>query len=301
MRVTNNQYYIQMLRNIQRPTRQMLEIQNKLSSGKELNSYADDPGGAGILEKYRSVRRESDQFVRNINDGKIWISQTEASLDRLEENLIRAKSLAVQAANDSNSPSDRISIGEEVNQILEDTLSVANTNFRGKYLFAGLNTDARPYVETRDGDGNIDSVGFGTDNTGMINRAINENVNVQINVPGDDVFDLTNGPIASLINLRNALMNNNVDEISNGIDTMDAAMEMSLSARTDLGSRESRMETTQFFHESISIDYTSYISQIEDADYAELSVKLTTAETGYKAAISTTARIVQTSLVDLLT
>ncbi len=301
MRVTNNQYYIQMLRNIRRPAQNMLDIQNKLSSGKQINAYSDDPGGAAILEKYKSTRNDSQQFVRNITDGKVWMNQTEAALSRIEDNIIRAKALTVQAANASNSRKERQDIGNEINQILEDMLSVANTNFRGKYIFAGLYTQDRPYVETRDSSGNIDGLGMANDLSGVVKRAINEGVNVQINISGTDVFNTTDGPLATLMTLRDALFSNDIEGIQNSLDTLDSALETSLTARTELGSRMQRMETTQFFLETQEISYTSLISEIEDADYAELSVRLATSEVGYRAAIATTARIVQTSLVDLLT
>ncbi|MCA9733250.1 MAG: flagellar hook-associated protein FlgL [Deferribacteres bacterium] len=301
MRVTNNQYYIQMLRNIQRPAQDMLDIQNQLSSGKRINSYSDDPGGSAIVEKYKSTRSESEQFIRNISDGVVWMNQTESALSSLEDNLIQAKALAVQGANASNSRSERQDIGNEVNQILESILSLANSNFRGKYLFAGVYTNARPYIETRDNDGSINGFGVANDLSGTIDRAINEGVNVQINVPGDDVFNLTDGPLASIMALRDALLSNDVEGIQNSIDAVDTALEGSLTARTELGARMARMETIQFFQESQGISYTSLISEIEDADYAELSVRLATSEAGYRAAISTSARIVQTSLVDLLT
>ncbi|KAA3659030.1 MAG: flagellar hook-associated protein 3 [Calditrichaeota bacterium] len=301
MRVTNNQYYIQMLRNIQRPAQDMLDIQNQLSSGKKINSYSDDPGGSAILEKYKSTKAETEQFLRNIANGIVWMNQSEAALSSVEDNLIRAKSLAVQGANASNSRHERQDIGNEVNQILEDVLSMANTSFNGKYIFAGIHTDARPYIETRNNEGHIDGFGVSNDSSGVINRGINEGVNVQINVPGQNVFNLTDGPLASLMELRDALFNNDVDGIQNSIDALDTALEGSLTARTELGARMARMETTQFFQESQGINYTSLISEIEDADYAELSVRLATSEAGYRAAISTSARIVQTSLVDLLT
>ncbi|KAA3615500.1 MAG: flagellar hook-associated protein 3 [Calditrichaeota bacterium] len=301
MRVTNNQYYIQSLRNITRPAQDMLDIQNQLSSGKRINSYSDDPGGAAILEKYKSTRTETHQFVRNIEDGKIWMNQTESALARLEDNLIRAKSLTVQAANSSNSSAERTNIGNEINQILEDVLSVANTNFRGKYIFAGLYTNTRPYVETKNAEGKIESFGAANDSSGSISRAIDEGINVQINVPGQSVFNLTDGPLATLMTLRDSLYNNDVDGIQESLDSLDAALELSLTSRTELGSRMQRMETTQFFQESMEVNYTSLISEIEDADYAELSIRLATSEAGYRAAIATSARIVQTSLVDLLT
>ncbi len=301
MRITNNQFYVTVLQNIRRPTGRLLDLQEKLSSGKRINSYADDPAGAALAENYKGSRANTVQFKRNIDDTLAWMQQTEGVLDKLESNLIRAKSLAVQAANSSNSARERKTIGSEIDQILEDVLSLANSQYRGKYLFAGVNTLGRPYVEVRNSDGEIERITLSAEDTGEIEREVNDGVRIQMNIPGNDIFNLSDGPLSTLIDLRDNLNANDVEGIKDGLDALDRALELSLDARTENGARMNRLESTRMYLESREIDITSLISDLEDANYDELVIKLSQNEVAYRAALGSVANLSRTSLVDLLT
>ena len=301
MRVTNNQILLTVLQNVRRPAQRMMEGQTKLSSGKRINHHYDDPLGSGVVQQLRGDKASAMQYQRNINDGLIWMQQTEGALDRLEKNLMRSKSLAVKAANSSNSPSDRKIIAKEINQVLEDVLSIANTNFRSKYVFAGNNTTSRPFVEIRDSDGKISSIALSDAVTGKIERTIAKGLNIQMNIPGSDVFNLSDGPFATLINLRDSLETNDIDGINKSLDALDKVLESSLNARTIIGSRMNRMEAANRLQQTSEIDITATISSIEDADIAELVMRLNSDEVSYRAALGASARLMQTSLVDLMT
>jgi len=84
MRITNNQFYVTVLQNIRRPTGQLLSLQEKLSSGKRINRYADDPAGAALAENYKGTRAKTVQFKRNIDDALGWMQQTEGVLNQLD-------------------------------------------------------------------------------------------------------------------------------------------------------------------------------------------------------------------------
>ncbi len=301
MRITNKQVYLTVLNNVERPARRMLAWQTQLSSGKRINRYADDPLAAGEVERYRGEKANTVQYQKNIDDGLMWMRQTEAALDRLERNIMRAKSLAVEAANASKSRDDRLTIAKEVNQLLEDVLSVANANFREKYLFAGLHTTGKPFVEVRDSNGDIESVSMTDDHSGKIYRQVGNGIQIQVNIPGANIFNLKDGPIATLINLRDSLEKNDIEGINASLTALDNVLENSLNARTTLGSRMARMDVMKNALSTVEVDIVRNISELEDADIADLAMKLASEEVGYRSAIGAAARIMQTNLVDILT
>ncbi|MDQ7052450.1 MAG: flagellar hook-associated protein FlgL [candidate division KSB1 bacterium] len=301
MRITNKQVYLTVLTNIERPARRMLKLQTQLSSGKRINRYSDDPLAAGEVERYRGEKASTLQYKKNITDGLMWMRQTEIALDRLEQNIIRAKALAVEAANSTKSSDDRLTIANEVNQILEDVVSIANANFREKYLFAGIHTKQRPFVEVRDSNGYIESVTMSDDNTASLYRLVGNGLQIQVNIPGKEVFNLTDGPISTLIDLRDSLQKNDIDGINASLAALDNVLEKSLNARTTLGSRMARMNTMKDALSTTEVDIVRNISELEDADVADLIMKLTSEEVGYRSAIGAAARIMQTNLVDILT
>ncbi len=110
----------------------------RLSSGLRINSAKDDAAGLAISTGMQSQITGINQAVRNANDG-ISMSQTaEGSMDEMTNILQRMRELSVQAANDTNSSSNRASIQEEVDQLMKrlDRISQA-TQFNGTNLLDG--------------------------------------------------------------------------------------------------------------------------------------------------------------------
>ncbi len=110
----------------------------RLSSGLRVNSAKDDAAGLAIGERMTSQIRGLNQAVRNANDG-ISLSQTaEGALGTVTDNLQRIRELAVQAANATNSASDRAALNQEVQQRLAEIDRVGSqTAFNGQKVLDG--------------------------------------------------------------------------------------------------------------------------------------------------------------------
>ena len=110
----------------------------RLSSGLRINSAKDDAAGLAISDRMNSQVRGLNQAVRNANDG-ISLAQTgEGALQEATNILQRIREIAVQAANDTNTASDRKSLQDEVNQLTQELDRIATTtSFNGKTLFDG--------------------------------------------------------------------------------------------------------------------------------------------------------------------
>ena len=110
----------------------------RLSSGLRINGARDDAAGLAIAERFTSQMRGAGQAARNANEG-ISLAQTgEAALASIAGNLQRMRELAVQAANDTNSPSDRAASQLEVAQLLNEIDRVATqSEFNGRKLLDG--------------------------------------------------------------------------------------------------------------------------------------------------------------------
>jgi flagellin len=98
----------------------------RLSSGLRINSAKDDAAGLAIAERFTTQIRGLNQAARNANDG-ISLAQTgEGALAEITNNLQRIRELAVQAANSTNSASDREALNQEVEQRLAEIERVAS-------------------------------------------------------------------------------------------------------------------------------------------------------------------------------
>lgn len=113
----------------------------RLSSGLRINSAKDDAAGLAISDRFQSQINGLTQASRNANDGISLAQTAEGALDQTTNALQRMRTLAVQAANDTNTSSDRQSIQEEINQLKNEITRIGNTTqFNGKVLMDGSNS-----------------------------------------------------------------------------------------------------------------------------------------------------------------
>nr|AAB82610.1 flagellin A protein [Butyrivibrio fibrisolvens] len=123
----------------------------KLSSGFKINRAADDAAGLSISEKMRKQIRGLDQASTNASDGISAVQTAEGALTEVHSMLQRMNELAVQAANGTNSESDRSSIQDEINQLTTEIDRVAETTkFNETYLLKGGNGDRTVRVYAHD-------------------------------------------------------------------------------------------------------------------------------------------------------
>ena len=120
----------------------------KLSSGYRINRAADDAAGLSISEKMRSQIRGLNKASSNAEDGISLIQVAEGALNESHSILQRMNELATQAANDTNTSSDRSAIQQELTQLTSEldriysttqfnTMNLLDGDFTGKSLQVG--------------------------------------------------------------------------------------------------------------------------------------------------------------------
>jgi flagellin len=125
-------------RNLSRSDSTLATSLQRLSSGLRINSAKDDAAGLAIANRFTTQIRGLNQAVRNANDGISLAQTAESALDELTNNLQRIRELAVQAANSTNSASDRAALDQEVQQRLAEVNRIASqTSFNGQKVLDG--------------------------------------------------------------------------------------------------------------------------------------------------------------------
>ena len=127
--------------------RNMTDSTNKLSSGYRINRAKDDAAGLAISEKMRKQVRGLDQASENIEDGISYVQVVDGALNEVQEMLQRINELSVQAANGTNSASDREAIDAEVQQLKTEMERVfETTRFNEQYIWPEENIVQVPTV-----------------------------------------------------------------------------------------------------------------------------------------------------------
>lgn len=133
--------------------RQLLRTENKLSismgrlsSGYKINKAGDNPAGMAISSKMKAQIDGLDQAEANSDDGQSVLRIADGALNEVSNMLQRIRELSVQAANGTNSYSDRQSIQDEIDQLTQEVDRIStDTEYNKKTLLDG-STNTRVYV-----------------------------------------------------------------------------------------------------------------------------------------------------------
>lgn len=149
MRVTNSMIINNLMRNLNKNLNRLEKTQRSMSSGKKFVNPSDDPIGVSRSLRLNTEVATMDQYKRNADDVLSWLSTTEMAAKNINEVLKRAKELTVQAASETNSIDERLSIAKEIKELRNQLIHIGNTTYAGSYLFSGFKTD-KPLL-TEDG------------------------------------------------------------------------------------------------------------------------------------------------------
>lgn len=242
-----------------RNARDVSKAMEQLSTGKRINSAADDAAGLAISNKMTSQIRGLNQAVRNANDGISMLQTAEGATHEITNMLQRMRELAVQAANDTYSPEDRVALNKEMIQLEEEITRIAtNTKWNNMQI---LNNDSVDKVL---------QVGIANDEDSTITVSFVDLTASGLNVVGLEVTDHTFSQTA-------------LDKLDNAIAEVDAF-------RADLGAKINRLNYAADNLANISINTSASRSRIEDADYAKASSELARTQIIQQAATAVLAQ-----------
>ena len=146
MRIATSTIYAQQTAAIDDQTAQYAALGQQLSSGKKLSSPSDDPSQiAQDLQLHIAIDTATQQST-NVQNAVSELTQTDSALSSLTSVMQSAQTLAVQGASDTLSASQRTDLANQVDQLLQQSIAIGNTQYAGKYVFAGTSTSANPPV-----------------------------------------------------------------------------------------------------------------------------------------------------------
>ena len=220
----------------------------RLSSGKRINSAADDAAGVAIASRLTSEVRGTNQAIRNAMDAQAFLDTAEGAHKEIENILQRMRELAVQAANDSNDATDRDNLDTEFASLIVEIDRISDvTEWAGKSLMAA--------------DGSFTfQIGSGT--------AAADSLTVTIQQMGTNSL----GSTATSFVLNTHVSTASLAAIA--IDALDAAIQVVNSQRATLGSYSNRLDHTVTNLTNVSTNLQAGLGRIEDADFAAETTNL---------------------------
>jgi len=299
MVVNTNQGSLSAQRSLASSGVDLKQAMERLSSGKKINSAADDAAGFAIAERMTAQIRGLNMATKNANDGLSMLATVENATNDVTDMLQRIRELAVQAANDTNSLKDRGFLQTEVNSLLQEINRVATqTIYNNKPVLDGdlqghfqVGTEKGQTIEFNIKSIDTDTLGL-TDlddvNTVVANEKTFDDGTYVINTTlmTDDTTagvlgtidngTLTAGTMAT--GTAGSISILTASDATDSVELISAALEQVAGNRAEYGALQNRLEYTVSNLMNVAEFTTSARSRIEDADFAAESARLAKAQ-----------------------
>ncbi|MBS0447531.1 MAG: flagellin FliC [Proteobacteria bacterium] len=224
----------------------------RLSSGLRINSAADDSAGLAISQRMQAQVNGMNVAIRNANDG-ISLSQTaDGALASVGDSLQRMRELAVQAANSTNSSSDKDSLNQEFSQLGAEIQRVlGGTTFNGQNILGS--------------------------NAGTLTFQVGANVTTNDTL-SIATTDLTQDSTISNVTGTSIGSTADASAISNVITAIDSAIDDINSQRAIFGASENRFNAVVSNLQTSVVNQSAAESRITDADFATETANMSRAQ-----------------------
>lgn len=151
LRVTENMKFNSAVNNLFNIENDYNDLMEKMASQKRINRISDDPLGMANVLDYKQTNATIEQHCTNIDNSTAWITMTESNLTSASDLLSKASELAISQASGTATASTRNIAAQNVQTIIDEMKSLANSKFGDRYLFSGSRTDVEPFSNTSSG------------------------------------------------------------------------------------------------------------------------------------------------------
>ena len=183
MRISSNQMQQVAINSMLEQQSKLSKVQEQVATGKKISKPSDDPVAASKVVKLNDILKTADQYQSNITAARARLSLEETALADVGNVYHRIRELAIQANNATQTNETRSFVAEEVEQLLEELVALANaTDSTGEFLFSGNKGKFKPFA--RNATGSYDY--HGDDGQRMLQ--IGPKRQIAINDSGSDVF-----------------------------------------------------------------------------------------------------------------
>ncbi|MGD8525671.1 MAG: flagellar hook-associated protein FlgL [Thioalkalispiraceae bacterium] len=277
--------------------------QEQLASGKRVLKPSDDPiSSATSLSLDKTVTR-NEQFQKNITFAKNRLTIEEGVLANASDILQRVRELAVRGVNDSLGADSRAGIANEIYELKEEMISLANTrDASDNFLFGGFQAKQIPFVEGPPGVFSYQG------DQGQRQVQIGDSRYVDIGDSGYDVFWRIPDSETAPVNYQSVFqtiqdladnMNSNTPDTAD-IEKIDLALNNIVEARARVGARLNTIDRQENINDNQIYESQVALSDLRDLDYAEAISRMNIQLTALEAAQQSYTRVQGLSLFNFL-
>lgn len=274
--------------------------QRELSSGLRMNTISDDPDQVGFLLQMRSELAATQQTKTNLGRVKTEVDAAESALQSGIKAAERVRVLGSQALTGTATAGSRTVIAGEVESLLRQMVTIANTAIDGRYIFAGSADQAPPYtVDLNSASGATPYAG------GTATRQIRDASGQRIDIArtGEEIFDSatpSRNAFAAVQSLRTALLSNDETAIGAALTDVGTSINHLNEQLSYYGFTQNHVADVTAAADKKILGLNTQIADTEGADLAGSILDLQTATTHRQAALQAKAQEDRRTVLDFI-
>ena len=314
LRITPQALVSQTVASLQQNENVLANLQEQASTGLRILQPSDDPVAAVQALATNAQNLQLGSYLNNITTSQATLNASSSALQQAGTLLTQATSLATQGANGSNGSTALSTLATQVNAILGQVVSLANTQDpSGRYVFGGTATRTAPYVVTgTDAQGQPTGVQYVGSNEDA-ETAISPQQSVGTAQRGTAVFGGGTGAVPdsdvfqTLIALHDALNNtaglSSADQqaaISGQLTDLQRVQGGIQQAAGEQGAALQTLSSVQSSIQGVQLNLQSTLSNLQGADVSQVAIGLQAQQNQLQLTLASASRIFSQSLLDFL-
>ena len=292
MRITSQMMVDQSIAHMNQGLERLNALQTRAATDKQFQVASDDPSRAATSLSLRSTLTHNEGTLNSLATTGDWLNATELALKQMVDLGMQAQLVAKQGVSDTQGPAERQALGKQMDALLQEAVSVADSTQGNQYLFAGFQVNTAPYTYA------AGAVAYNVPSTtGPIQHSLGSGQTLTVNVDGNTTFS----PLfTALAGARDALLANDPAALQTALASLTTAAKGVADARSLNGARSQQVQQTVDHLGQVQTSLKSLLSQNDDANMAETLSLLSQQQTMYQSTIQVGARANQNSLFDFL-
>lgn len=296
MRITTETLTTVLLRSINDASSHLTDVQSHVATSKRINSPSDDPTGLFLSLSLHSQVNEYQRGADAISYARGWLETSEQGLTQMQDQVLRARTLALNAGNGTLSEDELHALGAEVKQLLNAVVSAGNTQYQDQFVFGGYASLDAPFAMTTSGSG-TETYAY-TPHAGDIAVSLGRNTPFVVNSDLQSTFDLVANSLQGLGDDLAAGDSTGIQ--SKWLGQLDKALAALGDALADTGGKVRNLDLASDYVSTRLIQEQKTLSDTEDLDIAKASLEIAKAQTTYQAVLTLAAKALQPGLVAYL-
>lgn len=288
----------------------LFDMYNKVNSNQKFTNVSENPMDAASIISLNNQLSQIGVYNKNIESAKTQINVQNDAFTSIVEKMQRINDLALQASNSASGPEGVKAAKTEINQLKENIVDLANTQYDGKYIFSGAAVGTKPY--TLEADGSIAYHGTPSTDSGYERKLeIADGVKIGLNAAGDEVFgsyDATTTPptatglFGALGKLDTALNANPIDSdaIRAQLEPIQSATKNVSEIQSKYSATISKLDMTKTTLANNALTMTSQKQQLQEVDITTAITDLINQNYAYQASMQAYMQIGNSSLMNYM-